>query len=445
MRSLLTDATVPFRTMRLLASHIAEATGGTLVGPDVAVDGASFDSRSVGTGQLFVPLIAERNGHEFIGDALHNGAAAYLTSEPPTGGSAIVVADTSAALMVLAGWARGRLDVPVVGITGSVGKTSTKDLVAAALGATRRVTANLRSFNNEQGLPVTILGAPDGVEALVVEMGMRDFGEITRLCDVARPTIGVVTSVSASHTERVGGISGVAVAKRELVEALPASGIAVLNADDERVAAMSSHTEATVVTFGSCGDVRIADVVLDELARPRFEVITPWGSGTVELGVSGAHMAMNAAAAIAVCGAIEGRIEPAIHALTTAALSSMRMEIGRARSGVIVVNDAYNANPDSMRAALEAISRMTAGRRVAVLGEMAELDDPVAGHARVMDDAVQRGIEVVAVGTDLYGVRPVENPAAVLASLGIGDGDVVLVKASRVAGFERIAAELLAG
>ncbi len=207
-------------------------------------------------GELFVPLVAERDGHEFIGAALERGAGAYFTSGPVVGGSAIVVGDTATALMALAAWARRRLDVPVVGVTGSVGKTSTKDLIAAALGATRSVTANLRSFNNEQGLPVTILGAPDGVEALVVEMGMRGFGEIARLCEVAVPTIGVVTSVAASHTERVGGIEGVAIAKRELVESLDASGVAILNADDLRVAAMAGHTDATVVTYGELGEVR---------------------------------------------------------------------------------------------------------------------------------------------------------------------------------------------
>ena len=195
--------------MRLLASQVAEATGGTLVGPDVELDGASFDSRTTRPGQLFVPIVADRDGHEFIGAAAERGAPAHLTSRPAglpaSAGTAIVVRDTSAALMDLAAWARRRLDIPVVGITGSVGKTSTKDLVAAALGATRTVTANERSFNNEQGLPVTILGAPDGAEALVVEMGMRGFGEIARLCAVAAPTVGVVTAVAASHTGRVGG------------------------------------------------------------------------------------------------------------------------------------------------------------------------------------------------------------------------------------------------
>ena len=427
--------------MRLLASQVAAATGGRLVGADVTVDGASFDSRSVEPGQLFVPIVAERDGHDFVEPALHAGAVAYLTAHEPVGSTAIRVDDTAAALMELARWARSRLDVPVVAVTGSVGKTSTKDLVAAALGASLRVTANVRSFNNEQGLPVTILGAPDDTEVLVVEMGMRGFGEITRLCDVARPTIGVVTSVAASHTERVGGIEGVAVAKRELVEALPAAGTAVLNADDERVAAMADHTDAGVVTYGATGDVRLVSVVLDELARPRVEVATPWGGGTVQLPVSGRHMADNAAGALAVAGVVTGSIDHALGALESATMSGMRMEVRRTSSGAVIVNDAYNANPDSMRAALDAVAAMRAERRVAVLGPMAELDDPAAGHERVLHDAIERGIEVVAVGTDLYGVRPVDDPVAALGR--IGDGDVVLVKASRLGGLESVATALL--
>lgn len=441
MRSLLTDATVPFRVVKLLASQIAEATGGVLVGDDVAVDGASFDSRSIGTGQLFVPIVAARNGHDFIVSALNSGATAYLTAEEPVGGSAITVLDTSAALMDLARWARARLDVPVVGVTGSVGKTSTKDLIAAALTPTRRVSANVSSFNNEQGLPVTILASPDDTEVLVVEMGMRGFGEIARLCEVASPDIGVVTAVASSHTERVGGIDGVARAKRELVEALPRRGTAVLNADDSRVAAMAAHTAAAVVTYGRAGDVLISSLSLDDLARPSFHVDTPWGNGDVTLAVSGEHMASNAGAAIAVAGVLTGSIDGAVEALLDASVSGMRMEVRRSSRGAVIVNDAYNANPDSMRAALRALAGMRAERRVAVLGVMAELDDPEEGHRLVAADARELGIEVIAVGTDLYGLDPADDPIAAIGP--VGNGDAVLVKASRVGGLERFVERLL--
>ena len=437
----------------MLASQVAAATGGVLVGVDVEVDGASFDSRSVSAGQLFVPLIAERDGHEFISRAVEAGAVAYLTSRGDTstsGAAAILVDDTAAALMQWATWGRQRFTGHVVGITGSVGKTSTKDFVRAALAPTFRVAANERSYNNEQGLPVTVVGAPDDTEVLVLEMGMRGFGQITRLCDVARPSVGIVTAVAAAHTELVGGIEGVAVAKRELVEALPSTGVAVLNADDERVAAMAPYTDATVVTYGrwrdvaSGFDVAVADLELDELARPRFTVHTPWGSERVALAVSGEHMAFNAAAAIAVAGVLHGSIESAVGALEHAGVSAHRMQVGRAWSGATIIDDAYNANPDSMRAALDALAAMSAKRRVAVLGRMAELDDPEAGHRQVAADAAERGIELIAVGTNLYGKEPAEDTASAVAAVGdLNEGDAVLVKASNSAQLWHVAEALL--
>ncbi len=439
--------------MRMSASQVAAATGGVLVGADVEVDGASFDSRSVSAGQLFVPLIAERDGPQFISQAVVAGAVAYLTSTGDTsnsGAAAILVDDTAAALMQLATWARQRFTGPVVGITGSVGKTSTKDLVRAVLAPTFRVAANERSYNNEQGLPVTVLGAPDDTEVLVVEMGMRGFGEITRLCDVARPTVGIVTAVAGAHTERVGGIDGVAIAKRELVEALPSTGVAILNADDARVAVMASFTDATVVTYGrlrdvaSGVDVAVSDLDLDEVARPRFTVHTPWGSERVALAVSGEHMAYNAAAAIAVAGVLNGSIEAAVRALEHAEVSAHRMQVGRAWSGATIIDDSYNANPDSMRAALDALVAMPASRRVAVLGRMAELDDPEAGHRQVAADAAERGIELIAVGTSLYGTDPAEDAASAVAAIGdLDEGDAVLVKASNSAQLWHVAEALL--
>ncbi len=438
--------------MRFRASDVAAATGGVLRGPDVELDGASFDSRSVGAGQLFVPIVGERDGHDFIRDAVGAGARAFLTSRPPDpagdppleAATAILVADPAQALLELAAWARGRVIGEVVGITGSVGKTSTKDLVAAAVGAERRVTANERSFNNEQGLPVTILGAPDDTEVLVLEMGMRGFGQIAELCRIGRPTVGVVTTVGEAHTELVGGIEGVARAKRELVEALPASGTAVLNADDHRVLAMADATAATVVTFGSspAATVRIEGLELDELARPRFTVRTPWGSAAVRLAVSGRHMAANAAAALAVAGTVGVSIAAAADALSGAAFSAMRMDVRRTGSGAIVLDDTYNANPTSMRAALEALAGVEAGRRIAVLGEMAEIEDPEAGHREIAELTRALGIELVAARTARYGVEAVEDPVTALGSLG--PDDAVLFKASRFVGLDRDVARLLA-
>lgn len=433
--------------MRFRASQAAHATHGTLHGEDVVLDTVAFDTRSLVPGQLFVPLVADRDGHDFLDAAVAAGAAATLASREVEPGIPVIrVADTAAALIDLATWARQQLPARVVGVTGSVGKTSTKDLIRAAVAPQRRVWANEKSFNNESGLPTTILAAPDGTEVLVLEMGMRGFGQITQLCGIARPQIGVVTAVGYSHTEKVGGIEGVAKAKGELVEALLAEGTAVLNSDDHRVAAMSSRTQASVLTYGRAegADVRIADLTLDALARARFTVHTPWGSTDLALAVGGAHMASNAAAAIAVAGALGIDLAVAAEALSTARLSAMRMQVLDAAGGGRVINDAYNANPTSTRAALDALAAMDAERRIAVLGMMGELDDPQAGHREVAEHAAALGIELVAAATDLYGV-PGRSVEQVLADLGpVPPGTAVLVKASRSVGLDAVADALAA-
>lgn len=431
--------------MRFRAEMVAAATGGTLHGADVEIDGVSFDSRVVQPGQLFVPLVAERDGHDFIDAALQRGAVATLTSQAPRGGTSIEVPDTLRALMALAAAQRQSFEGPVIGITGSVGKTSTKDLAWAALAASRHTWANERSFNNEQGLPTTLLNTPELTEVLVLEMGMRGFGEIAELCAIARPTIGVVTRVAEAHSDRVGGIDGVARAKAELVTALPAGGLAILNADDLRVRAMASLSAAPVLLYGEGdeADVRITDLHIDEIARPSFRLHTPWGSCHVHLGASGRHMAHNAAAALACVGAVGGDLHEGAAALADIGLTAMRMEVLRTAGGATVLNDSYNANPTSMRAALDALCDLPATRRIAVLGLMAEISDAEAEHRAIVEYAHGRGIDVLAVGTDLYGIDPVPDPVAALGSLA--GGDAVLVKASRVVGLERVAAALLLG
>jgi len=434
--------------MRFRASDAAAATGGRLAGADAVLTGASYDSRALQPGELFVPLVAARDGHDFVRAAVTAGAGAYLTSRGPLAGAgrapAIEVADTAVALMELAAWGVRRLAAPVVAITGSVGKTSTKDLAAAAIGAGLRVTANVRSYNNEQGLPVTVLGAPDDTEILVLEMGMRGFGEIARLCAVAPPHVGVVTAVAPAHTALVGGIDGVAKAKSELIAALPREGVAVLNADDERVAAMASVSPAPVITFGEepGADVRLTAIALDDLARPTIRVATPWGDAAAQLAVSGRHMAQNAAAALAAAGALGVGIAEAAAALETAPMSASRMAVHRLRAGGVLVDDAYNANPTSTRASLQALAAIPAERRVAVLGVMAELDDPEAGHGEIAALAADLGIEVIAVGTDLYGGPPADDPVSAVGP--IGAATAVVVKGSLVGNLQAVAAALLA-
>jgi UDP-N-acetylmuramoyl-tripeptide--D-alanyl-D-alanine ligase len=426
--------------MRFRAADVALATGGRVIGPDVEIDGASFDSRALRPGQLFVPLVAGRDGHDFAAAAVAAGAPAYLSARgaiASAGGTAIAVDDTADALLRLARWARDRLAARVVGVTGSVGKTSVKDLVAAVSAQRWRTAAAERSYNNEQGLPVTILGAPEDTEVLVLELGMRGFGEIAKLCAVGRPEIGVVTAIAEAHTERVGGLEGVARAKAELVEALPPDGVAVLNADQRLVAAMASRTAARTISFGlESGDVRAGDIHLDDAARARFRLDTPAGVADVHLAVPGRHMVLNAAASAAVGLVLDVPLESIVAALETARLSPWRMALRRAPSGAWVLNDAYNANPASMRAALDTLAALPAQRHMAVLGVMAELDDPVTAHRAIAEHAAALGVTVIAVGTSLYGVTPVDDPLGALGS--VAGGDAVLVKGSRVAALERI-------
>ena len=437
--------------MRFLASEIAGAVGGELVGPDVTVDEVRHDSRDVVGGELFVPLRDVRDGHDFIDGALSAGAIAYLTAQPPRGATAIVVRDPAEALAALGRHARSRLVGPVVGITGSVGKTSVKDLAAAALGRHLETHASLRSFNNEYGVPLTLTNAPETTQATVVEMGAVGIGHIAHLCAIADPTVGVVTTVEAVHTELFGDLDQVAVAKGELVEHLPADGTAVLNAGNPRVAAMAARTSAAVVTFGSPdADVRIEGLRLDASLRPSFRLCTPWGDHDVELAVRGEHQAMNASAAAAVALACGVPLEMVADGLGEAALSPWRMELATAPSGVVVVNDAYNAGPASMEAAVRSLVHLDAVRRVAVLGPMAELGahGPQA-HARIAALCTDLAVEVIAVDAQDYGrgpgVRHVDRwQEAVKLLEDRGEGDAVLVKGSRVAGLERVAQSLLA-
>lgn len=441
--------------MRWRASDLARALSEhgpcRVIGPDVEIDGASFDSRDVRPGQMFVALVAERDGHDFVAGAVDVGASACLVSRSLSDDVAaritqIVVPDTSAALMDAARWARGRFPAGTmaIGITGSVGKTSTKDLVAAAVSSSRRTVANPRSYNNEQGLPVTILNAPLDTEVLVLEMGMRGFGQIDLLCRIARPAIGIVTRVGEAHTAMVGGIEGVALAKGELVEALPSFGAAILNADDPRVLAMRSRTDARVVTYGESteADVRIERLEVGPLGEANFTVCTPSGDVDVKLETPGRHMASNAAAAIAAGVVLGVPLDAMVEGLSMASLSPHRMSIVRSSNGATIVDDSYNANPTSMEAALGTLAGLPATRRVAVLGVMAELDDEAEAHGRIASLAAELGIEVIAVGTDLYGIPGVTIDGAAERILDLDDSTAVLVKGSRVAGLERLVERL---
>ena len=471
--------------MNLTLAEIAGITGGQLLGgePGSVASSYSIDSRTLRPGALFVALRAERDGHDFVGDALDRGAAGALVSRPVEGIGLVLVDDTAAALTALGRAARDRLGregsgdesgAVVVGITGSTGKTSTKDLTAAALAPAGPVGASPVSFNNEIGVPLTLLSAPADAAAVVVEMGARGIGHIATLTAVARPTIGVITNIGMAHAEFFGSREEVAQGKGELLEALPAGGHAVLNADDDMTPGLRARTGAAVLTAGSSAgaDVRFSDVRLDDELRPAFHLDTPWGAADVPpLPVRGAHQAANAAFAVAVAGAAGVGLADAVAGLAGATGSPLRMDLRRSPAGLLVLNDSYNANPTSMAAAVDALAGLGAGQRFAVLGRMAELGSHATSeHHRLGKLVAAAGVELLVVvagapelegsggrtspelaaladgarenGVEALVVARPEEAVDALASR-VRPGDAVLVKASRVAGLERVAAALL--
>lgn len=435
--------------MRVRASTVAEVVNGSMRGPDAECRGATVDSRLVEGGELFVPIVAKRDGHDFISAALAAGAAAYLTARSPGTATAIHVGSTTAALGDLGRWARGRIGDVVVGITGSAGKTSTKDLLGSILSRRWPVAVSPRSFNNDLGVPLTLINAPDAARAAVLEMGTRAIGDIARLCEIARPTVGVVTNVGVSHTETLGSPEGVAQAKSELVRAVPPSGFAVLNAENRLVAAMSHVCRGRVITFGEkAGDVRVAGIRVDHHLRPAFRLVTPWGDADVVLNARGAHHVLNAAAAAAVALVAGLDMDDVVAGLKEARMSPWRMEVGRTPHGALVLNDSYNANPLSTEAALRALAGVAARRRIAVLGPMLELGaHHEQEHRRMGAVARSLGIDrVIAVAAPEYGGEDVSSGEEAIERLGeLGEGDAVLVKGSRAAGLDGVASRLVAG
>lgn len=439
--------------MRWTIEQIAAATNGRAATGGMELAGVSIDSRSVRPGELFVAVKAERDGHEFSAAAARSGAGALLVDHPTQTGAdepvaEVVVSDTSSALLDIGRAARARLssDATVVGITGSVGKTSTKDLAAAAL-QTRRTVASPRSFNNELGLPLTLANAPEDAEVVILEMGARGPRHIALLCEVGRPSIGVVTAVAEAHTEMFGDLDGVARAKGELIEALPGTGTAVLNGDDPRTRAMARLTQARSLLYSVAGDkedIVADDISVDSELRPRFTVRSPWGTAEVVLEARGAHQAGNALAAIAVACVAGVSLEEAVAGMARAQLSPHRMALAHAPSGAAILNDAYNANPTSMVAALRALAALPAERRIAVLGPMAELGaDAPEKHRQIAELTRELGVELVAVGSEDYGIAPTD-PDDVVSRIGeLTPATAVLVKASRVVALEKVAARLL--
>ncbi|WP_329299171.1 UDP-N-acetylmuramoyl-tripeptide--D-alanyl-D-alanine ligase [Streptomyces sp. NBC_00659] len=455
----------------LSLAEIAAVVGGQtydIPDPALQVTGPVVrDSREVESGSLFVAFVGERvDGHDYAGAVIAAGAAAVLASRP-VGVPAIVVDDVQTALGALARHVVERLGATLVALTGSAGKTSTKDLIAQVLRSKAPTVFTPGSLNNEIGLPLTALSATEETKFLVLEMGARGIGHIRYLTELTPPRIGLVLNVGTAHIGEFGGREQIAQAKGELVESLPEDGAAILNADDPLVRAMASRTKARVILFGESdeADVRAENVRLTESGQPSFSLRTPSGCSDVTMRLYGEHHVSNALAAAAVAHELGMSADEIARALSEAgSLSRWRMEVTERPDGVTVVNDAYNANPESMRAALRALAAMGKGRRTwAVLGQMAELgDEALAEHDAVGRLAVRLNVgKLVAVGgreaswlqlgaynEGSWGEESVhvsDAQAAVdLLRSELRPGDVVLVKASRSVGLERVALALLA-
>ncbi|MFF9805359.1 UDP-N-acetylmuramoyl-tripeptide--D-alanyl-D-alanine ligase [Streptomyces coeruleorubidus] len=454
----------------LSLAEIAEVVGGQthdIPDPAVQVTGPVVrDSREAGPGSLFVAFAGERvDGHDFAAAVVEAGAVAVLGTRP-VGVPAIVVDDVQAALGALARHVVRRLGATLVALTGSAGKTSTKDLIAQVLQRKAPTVFTPGSLNNEIGLPLTALSATEETRFLVLEMGARGIGHISYLTGLTPPKVGLVLNVGSAHIGEFGGREQIAQAKGELVESLPEDGTAVLNADDPYVRAMASRTKAKVILFGESdeADVRAENVRLTDTGQPAFRLHTPSGASDVTMRLYGEHHVSNALAAAAVAHELGMSADEIAVALSEAgSLSRWRMEVTERPDGVTVVNDAYNANPESMRAALRALAAIGKGRRTwAVLGKMAELgDEALAEHDAVGRLAVRLNVsKLVAVGgreaawlqlgaynEGSWGEESVhvsDAQAAVdLLRSELRPGDVVLVKASRSVGLESVAQALL--
>jgi UDP-N-acetylmuramoyl-tripeptide--D-alanyl-D-alanine ligase len=434
--------------MRFTTAEIAAVTGGTAIGEPVEVDGIALDSRRTHPGELFVAIRDVRDGHDFIADAMSAGAAACLTERAEENVPGVLVEDCRLALQALARRARDRLEIPVIAITGSVGKTTTKELTAAALAPRYRTHASIASFNNELGIPHTLLSTPDDAQMLVVEIGTNAPGEVAAHCAIVRPTTGVVTRVAPAHTEGFGDVEAIAREKGALIASLPASGLAILNQDDPRVAAMRALTDARALSFGSSGDVRVRVSGLDPAGRPIIGLDTPWGAiSGLTLALHGAHQASNAAAAVAVAASHGVDLADIAEALETVSGPPLRMDLRHASSGALVLDDSYNANPASMEAALRTLASLPAKRHFAVLGVMTELGERgPEEHLAMAALAAELGIELVAVGTADYGVEAAADIDTALIRLAdMGQEDAVLVKASRRARLDVLAERLRNG
>lgn len=446
-------------------SEIASICGGKVVVGRGICYGVSIDSRTIKEGELFVALKGDRfDGHDFVLDAISKGASGAMISRDregmvgvPDRGFLISVDDTVKGLQRLASSWRTRFEIPVIGITGSVGKTTTKEMVAKVLSTRGPVLANMRSFNNQIGLPLEILKLSEEHWAAVLEMGTNSPGEIATLCGIASPKIGVITSIGKAHTEGLGDIEGIKREKGALLESLPEDGLAILNSDDPNVLDLSKRTRARVVTYGMGSDAAIRAADMEEIWGKGIRIHMEDGA-IFEIPLWGKHNGYNALAAVAVGRSLGIQDQEIASSLSLLSPAPMRMEL-KEEGGVIVIDDSYNANPLSMRAAIMALASTPAMRRIAVLGDMLELGRISEEEHRDLGSFVaEAGVDILlAVGdmSDLV-VEGALRAGKILAipfgtpeeashflAQEILPGDAVLVKGSRKVGMEKVVESLL--
>ncbi|MDO8587973.1 MAG: UDP-N-acetylmuramoyl-tripeptide--D-alanyl-D-alanine ligase [Armatimonadota bacterium] len=431
---------------------------------DAAITGVSADSRLAKPGDLFFALVAERDGHDFIDAAARAGASAAIVSkEVEASIPLVIVPDTLLALGNLAKLLRLRQSVHVIGVTGSVGKTTTKEMIAAVLDRKYCVLKSEGNYNNEIGLPMTLFQLRPEHDVVALEMAMRGPGEIRRLADIARPRIGVITNVGLSHVERLGSIDAIAAAKAEILDELPPDGLAVLPADDQFYRFLRSRRFGRVATFGTSesADVRASDIRIHPDGSPGATVTTKKGVMELELAAIGEHNIWNALAAIAVAIEMGVDLDDARAALEVFGSPSMRLNVVRSPLGYTVINDTYNANPASMAAAVRSLAAMQGDRKIAVLGDMLELGDHAdSEHAEIGALLAEQGVDMLITVGEL-GRRIADGavssgfPASEITSLGnssevsdvlrpeLRPGDVVLVKGSRAVKMEIVVEGIL--
>jgi UDP-N-acetylmuramoyl-tripeptide--D-alanyl-D-alanine ligase len=443
-------------------SEVTQATGAVMTGPSFFeyFSGVSTDTRTVQPGDLFVALLGERfDGHEFLAQAVAAGAIGLLISRTdlvlPVGITIFQTSDTLRAFQRLAKFHRQRYTIPVVGITGSNGKTTTKDMTAAILSSRYQVLKTEANFNNEIGLPATLLRLNNKCDVAVVEMGMRGLGQIAALCELAAPSLGIVTNVSETHIELLDSLQNIATAKAELVDAIPPAGLIILNADNPYVLAMRDKAVCRVITYGlqEIAKIRAVDIV-SEQGNTAFLCMTPQGDFPITVPAMGQHNVYNALAAIAVGLELGLALSEIQAGLEHFVAGKMRLQVEQVGTYTLI-NDAYNASPASMRAAIDTLVDIAKGRRVAVLGDMLELGEiATAAHRQVGDKLAAADIEVLitvgemarhiaaaAVENGVKTCRVCSNHLEAQQALAelLVSGDTILVKGSRGMKMERVA------